>query len=135
MPAADAGSRVVSVGLSPEQLRKLLDSLDSVQAEPASQKRRSRRLPYRSLSVHVDVLDTGYHIQSSFEAATRNISSHGMAFVRKQAFAPGQLLRLAIPLIDSDPIRTLARVVRCRHLDGMIHEIGVEFVQRASSRD
>ena len=96
--------QLTSTALTGDELKALLDALDATQGAPQHQRRRHRRLPYRSLRVGVEVLD-----------------QHG------QALVPGQLLRLEIPLLDDQVLVTAARVARCHHLKGMLHEIGVEF--------
>ena len=49
----------------------------------------------------------------------------------KQMLAPNQLLRIEIPLLDGQVLQTPARVARCRHIKGMLHEVGVEFLARS----
>ena len=115
--------------LSEMQLRQLLDSLDDAKRSPESKARRSRRLPFRSQRVLVGVVNRHEKDNPSFWVATRNISSHGLAFLHKQVLMPGQELQIEIPLIDDQSLHLAGRVVRCRHLRGMLHEIGVEFVR------
>jgi hypothetical protein len=63
-----------------------------------------------------------------FWGPTRNISAGGLAFLHRQALAVGQELEVDIPLLDRQVLCVEARVVRCRHVKGMVHEIGVEFL-------
>ena len=119
--------QLTSTALTGDELKALLDGLDKTQGAPEHQRRRHRRLPYRSLRVGVHVLDEQGQPRITFHVPTRNISARGLAFVHKQALAPGQLLRLEIPLLDDQVLVTAGRVARCHHLKGMLHEIGVEF--------
>ncbi len=128
MPKTD--SQFHSEGLTAQQLQDLLNALDAASPAPDRQKRRSRRLPFRRLRLRVQVLDQHGKITTSFRVPTRNVSSHGLAFLHKQMLAPGQMLKIEIPVLDSEVIHVQARVARCRHLKGMLHEVGVEFVGR-----
>lgn len=124
-----ADNQLRSVGLTGDTLQSLLNTLDQASASPSRQKRRSPRLPYRSLQVLVHVLDHHRESVVSFRVATRNISAHGLAFLRNQMLAPNQLLKIEIPLLDGQVLQTLARVAQCRHIKGMLHEVGVEFLE------
>jgi hypothetical protein len=114
--------------LSREEMSRLLDMLETRQAKPVECTRRSVRLPLRGLAVLVTPLtSTGEH--NTHCVWTRNISQHGLAFLDKNMMAVGSLLRIQLPIDDSEgnPIDKEAIVRRCRHVAGMIHEIGVEF--------
>jgi hypothetical protein len=116
------------LGLTQAQLNSLLDELDQAAgAESASQKRRSPRKAFRSVNVRVSMPDSHGNAEISFRVLTRNISLQGLAFLHHQMIPVEQLLHIEIPFRKGYTVRLLARVAHCRHVRGMIHEIGVEF--------
>lgn len=125
---AVATKNVTPVGLTAEQLQSLLDALDASVREPDIQRRKSRRLPFRSLNVLLEVLDKQGHVLGRARVATRDISASGLAFLRKSAMTPGQLVRFEIPVLDGRVLRVPAQIIRCRHLQRTIHEIGARFI-------
>lgn len=126
MPATE--EQLGLLGLTKAQLDALLDELDkAAREETATQKRRSERKPFRSVNVRVSVVDRAGNSEVSFRVPTRNLSLHGLAFLHQHMMPVGQLLEVEIPFKKGYTVRLLAQVVRCRHVRGMIHEIGVEF--------
>jgi hypothetical protein len=115
------------LGLTPGQLATLLDELDQADREPSASKRRSPRRAFRSVNVRVHVLNTRSDDDVAFQVPTRNISLHGLAFLHHHMVPVEQRLRIEIPFRKGYVVQLLARVVRCRHIRGMIHEVGVEF--------
>ncbi|HPD28740.1 MAG TPA: PilZ domain-containing protein [Phycisphaerae bacterium] len=121
------------LGLTNEQLNALLDDMDKACKETkASEHRRSIRKPFRSVNVKVSILDKASREAVSFKVPTRNISLHGLAFLHHRMLQVGQMLRIQIPFRKGYTVELLARVARCRHISGMIHEIGAEFKGRLS---
>ena len=111
-----------------EQIQDLLDALDAAACPIQRDVRRSRRTSYRSLSVVVDVMNARGGSTCQFKVATRNITAGGLAFLHKQMLSIDTKLRILIPTLDESRLEVHARVTRCRHVKGMIHEIGVEFL-------
>lgn len=83
----------------------------------------------------VRVLDDHQREESTFHTTTRNISSSGLAFLHKQMLPPGKRLVLSVPLLDQRTVHLAASVVHCRHVRGMVHEIGVKFLQFVDQPD
>lgn len=126
MPATE--QQLALLGLTQAQLNVLLNQLDEVAGEdPTSQKRRSPRRPFRSVNVRVQMIDSRGRPEIAFRVPTRNISVHGLAFLHHHMLPTDQLLHIEIPFKKGYAVRLLGRVARCRHVRGMIHEIGVEF--------
>ena len=118
-------------GLSTDQPRSLLDELD--RAFPKGydlQKRRTPRLPFRSIDARIELLDEqpGSGIRSA--VATRNLSLQGIAFLHDCPLSVGQMLRIEITFRKDYVMQMEGRVVRCRQVRGGLHEVGVEFTPR-----
>jgi len=117
------------INLPPDQLKNLLNVLDEVGGQCSKKNlRRSKRTRYRTVRAVVHVLDHRGEEEISFCAPTRNLSSGGMAFLHKQMLPVEQRLKIEIPILEEQPLAVMARVARCQHVKGMIHEIGVEFL-------
>lgn len=123
---SNANNQIRPIRLTEEQLKGLLDHLDGAAAKPEKEVRRSDRVSYRALNVTVHVL-SGSEISTSFQVPTRNLSASGLAFLHKQMLGIQQRLQIEIPLVDERTLTVVAEVVRCRHVQGMVHEIGVRF--------
>ncbi len=133
MPATQ--QQIALLGLTQNQLNILLDELDQAsRGSPPDQKRRAPRTSFRSVNVHVRLLDSRGRPAVSFRVPTRNISVHGLAFLHHHMLPVDQLLHIEIPFKKGYVVQLLARVARCRHLRGMIHEIGVEFKGKLGPR-
>ena len=126
--------RTSSVSLPTSQLQTLLDSLDKaggISGKKPQDGRHHRRLRYRTRRVLVRVLDERSREEAVFKAPTRNISSRGLSFLHKQMLPPGKRLTVSIPLLDDQTIHVIARVIHCRHIRGMMHEIGIRLIEQA----
>ncbi len=101
-----------------------LDALDAQQIEVNVDHRHADRISYRTRN-------TILYRASSEEpivVVTRNISKHGMAFLYSQYLQMGEDIRIAV--VDKergDWNLKEARINRCEHVSGMIHEVGIEF--------
>jgi len=88
-----------SVELPPEQVEKLLDSLDEVSREVENQyPNRPTRCRFRSRSVIVTIFDEYHRPEDIFSVCTRNLSLGGMAFPHNSMIEPERRLRIDIPL-------------------------------------
>lgn len=126
MASSDKLSTTVAV--TPDELFVLLNRMDASQKERNSNVRRSRRHRFRSKSVGIELLDRHGVTEHVFRVTTRNLSRHGLSFIHRQMMPTGYDLWIHIPLLDGRQAQIGGRVVRCRHLQGMYHEVGVEFI-------
>lgn len=118
----------LSVRLSESEIRQLLDTVDrQFVPEEIEELRRGNRLKFRSSRVVVHTLNENRDVQKTLRVATRNLSASGMSFLHGQMMPPGQAVLIELPLNGDDTRCILARVAHCRHLRGMVHEIGLEF--------
>jgi len=115
------------LNLADAQVADILDILDDceVVVKPGKSIRRSVRLPSRaSATMHVD--------GKAFRVRMRNMSRRGAGFLYNNGFrlrvlSPGDIVRLDVPTQDGIAVHETT-VVRSRHIDGPIYEIGVEFI-------
>ena len=124
-------TRVQEVFLSESEHDELLDQLDRVDAERSPDQRRGPRRSYRTRRVLICILDERGGELSAFRVPTRNLSHSGMSFLHKWMLAPGTTVRVHLP-VRAGELRLEATVVYCRHISGMIHEVGVRFTSPAA---
>ncbi len=63
----------------------------------------------------------------AFMAASRNVSQGGACLLHRQMLYPAEQCRLVLPLPENRHLLIRARIVRCRFIQGILHEIGVRF--------
>lgn len=125
------GDRRNSIGLHGNQLRTLLDQLDG---SVRGQTRQFMRWPFRRECVSVQII----HADGSrtvVDMVTRNISAGGISLLHSSYLHVGTRLIVGVPGI-SVGLAQLKGVVRaCRHVQGRVHEVGIEFEQRINLAD
>ncbi len=132
MSGANADTRT---RLTKEQMEQLLNALDAGVQEAPDCRRRSERRASRGLAIIVAPLIAGSRA-TTHRVWTRNVSQHGMAFLHNYVIPVGTLVTIELPVRTptGDPVVKECIVRRCRHLEGMTHEIGVEFCSFAEIR-
>ena len=122
-----SGPPVQEIGISDEDVTRILDQLDDAEGTVKRSERRSSRRYLRgtamvTIVLHPDSPPVGYR------ARIRNISHHGVAILSPAAMALGTQLALQLPIgRELSIVEKPAVVRRCRHVEGTIHEIGVEY--------
>lgn len=132
-PQPAATTRSNSLGLSPAELTALLDRLDA-DAGAATPRRQSRRLEYRRPAVPI-VIRTDMGARAAVSVATRNLSRGGLSFLHSAYMH----VKTAVVAILKHPVKgdvpIPGAVVRCRHIERHIHEVGVRFIKPIDVRD
>ncbi len=116
---------IKSVRVDKALLRRILDALDNSGAGFELNKRRHERLAYRGRQVILYTKQTERDV--AFIVPTRNISRGGMSFLHGQMMHIGQQCVVDLAANDGNWLTVEGTVVRCRHIRGMIHEIGLKF--------
>ncbi len=119
---------VQDIGLSDEDVARILDALDARQSTPNAEQRRQRRDRRRGKAVLI-VMQASLPPAAAHWVRLRNISEHGMAFLKHGPLRQGTYVRLELPTgHDGRTVTKHAAVRHCRHVEGIICEIGVEFL-------
>jgi len=109
--------------LPTKQINAILDQLDAESSDDHPE-RRSQRVPFRNhnLIIFRDME------REPIIVVGRNISRHGLSFLFAQYMSPGETIRVVMHNVATDLwTERQSKVVRCRYITNMIHEIGVEF--------
>lgn len=121
-----------SVRLNPHECEALLDALDKSSTKAQASKRNTRRWKFRS-RVIVAIKQAG--ATQSYFVTPRNLSTTGVAFLHGGYVHVGSPIAVAMRDLQ-DKLRTMpGRVVRCIHVQGRLHEIGVHFAESINPKD
>ncbi len=120
---------VYDIGLSDEEVSRILDKLATDEVDVRGSERRSPRRFMLGTALIVGMSRPGF-ATADFRVRLRNISRHGVAFIGRYALAPGTLLNLQLPIgPDLDITQEPAVVVRCRKVEEGVYEIGADFAR------
>jgi DNA-binding response OmpR family regulator len=112
--------------LSPAQLNRLLDRMDStIRGTGADDRRNAPRGRRRLCDVQVEIEQPGGGIVRSL-CCTRNICARGVSLILGSHVHHGSTVTLALSRPDGRRDTIRGTVIHCRHAEGSIHEIGVE---------
>ncbi len=119
--------QIDSVKLKDPELLRVLDRLDQNEAEEGerAERRADPRIRYRIRHLVVHINQSGSVV--AFLVPSRNISRRGIAFLHRQMLHVDTPCRVAVVLPEGEWLSVSARVVRCQHVEGMLHEIGLQF--------
>ena len=123
--------------LTDQQRAELLDRLDgkhdaerTVEPIRRGQNRRADdRAEYRLHDVAITVEHLGGGA-GHLIVCGRNLSAGGFGFVHGGFLHPGSACRLRLMRLDGQSEQVAGRIVSCRHVEGVVHEVGVQFETR-----
>jgi hypothetical protein len=117
--------RVVPSPMEGEFLKAVMDELDKSKGIQHQEKRKFSRLGYRSLQIVLIIKESGGEV--AFMTAARNVSQGGVCLLHRQMLYPAEQCRIVLPLSGNKRLLVRGRVVRCRFIQGVLHEVGVRF--------
>ena len=119
---------VQDIGISDEEVTRLLDQIEPDERVKQVELRRSQRTYLRGTTLFVVVLKGAQPPGVLYRARLRNVSFHGVSFLTCGPMVPGTRLRMEMPVgRDLNTVEKHAIVRRCRHIERMIYEVGAEF--------
>jgi hypothetical protein len=117
-----------------DALASKLEQPSGAGGNPAAAARAAVRLPFRRLSVRMSVLHAD-GTAASIVVACRNLSSGGIGIFHSAYMHVGSPCAVALPRNGKPDAVTRGTVVRCRHLGGRVHELGIKFTDAIDPRD
>lgn len=127
-----------SVTLPDGKRGELLDRLDRKSGSAASperghgrggERRVDRRFEYRQRDIGLKVEHLGGG-SSQLLVSGRNLSSGGIGFLHGAYLHPGSTCQLELVTTRGQLEHVSGKVVSCRHVEGIVHEVGVQFDRR-----
>ena len=126
-------SRSNSLGISQAVLDALIDRLET-SSEDSKASRASVRVPFRRLALPMAVFH-GDGSRAGVVVACRNISAGGIAVLHSAYMHVGTPCEVTLPRPGLSSVTVQGKVVRCRHVGGKVHEVGVQFRKPIEPRD
>lgn len=123
--AGDQGGVRNTLRLSAADLARLYDEMDAGVADDHP-KRAFLRAAFQKLSVKVE-LHQNAGASTALNYACRNLSGTGIGLVHSAYVHIGTRCTVYLPTLAGQLMPIPARVVRCRHVKGLVHEVGIQF--------
>jgi chemotaxis family two-component system response regulator PixH len=122
--------------LGGSELTKLVGDINGSAAGEQSFKRSHFRWPFQQSAIRMEVRHPS-GAQSTLLYACRNISSGGISLLHSAYMHVGTRVIVHVPKPGGNTglIAAPGQVVRCRHVRGSVHEIGVKFDQPVEIRE
>jgi len=117
---------IETLRISDRDRRKIVDVIEHQSRSTINDERRGLRVPVVSEGVVVTVT----HADNSYVryvVMPRNLSTRGFAFVHGRFIYGESPCEVLLPMLDGSRCRLLGKVLNCRHVSGMIHEVSVLF--------
>lgn len=117
------------------QLTAMLNEVDQQLQSVEDETRSATRYQYRRLRCPVAVRQPQSAGHSVYSMTTRNLSATGVALWHAGFVHTGSHVVVLLQSREGEPARVPGRVVRCRHLCGSLHELGVQFHESIEPAD
>ncbi|GAB5496689.1 MAG: hypothetical protein Phyf2KO_17690 [Phycisphaerales bacterium] len=121
--------RLNTIGLGPTEVEELLERMSlTSRSSGVDEFRAFMRWPLQGVTAEFELEENGSY-RGSLNLATRNISNSGISLLHSAFFYPGSRCRVTLPLRE-DPkvtVSLLGVIMRCIHVEGVVHEIGIKF--------
>lgn len=132
-PHPQQGHLTNTVRMKAAELQKLHEELEAA-SQAGTHARKCIRLDYVQLSVRVEMHQPG-GATISLSYAARNISSEGLGILHNSYVHPNTRCIVFLKHRDGREVPIEASAVRCRHVKGLIHEVGIRFKAPINVRD
>jgi len=129
-----------SIGLGRHALRELFEIMDTgeygdhSEGNAGASGREFARHAYRLEAAPVDLIREDGSV-TGVRMAVRNLSAKGIGLLHSGFLHEGSQVRVVLPHVNKTMTPVHGIVRRCRHVKGIIHELGVEFVREINLRD
>jgi CheY-like chemotaxis protein len=128
-------TRPNTIGMRQEALGQLLDQIEAGGPKTANAAREFVRFGFRREAIEVTFQQPGGGNPITLRLACRNISCGGMSVLHSAYVHVGTKIAARFKLADGESLAANGTVVRCAHLRGLIHELGVKFTTQIPARD
>ena len=127
-------STLNTLRLNQRELHKLLEHLEQNQSDSDKPDREFVRWSYRVEAVQL-VIEHGSGNKVTLPVATRNISRGGISVLHSAFVHPNTLCEVILKVPGGKSQTVAGKVMRCSHLTGRVHEIGIRFEEQISTKD
>lgn len=134
-PSNNEETRPNTVGLRQEALNSLLDQIDKSSGKNASVAREFVRWGFRREAVLVTIHQPGGGNPVNLKMACRNLSCGGINVLHSAFVHSGTRVVVELSLPSGERQKVEGTIVRCSHLKGLVHEIGIKFNHEIQARE
>ena len=117
-----------TLGIVPEVYEKLLERIESNSktCDSDNTRRKYHRIRYHSPFLNIS-LTSRQMSRTNICVATRNISRSGVSVLHSNFVHTGTSATVTLERLDSTTVSVRGTVVRCQHISGIVHEVGIQF--------
>lgn len=119
--------------LTAGELNRLIGEMDS-QAPNKHPQRAFMRWPFHKSGLRAELRQPSGSMSDLYYAC-RNISGTGISLLHNSFVYTGTKATVHLPLLVGGTVAVPGGVMRCRHVKGLIHEIGIKFNAQINIRD
>ncbi|MDF1810105.1 MAG: response regulator [Phycisphaerales bacterium] len=131
---SNKNAKMNTIRLGQHELHKLLEQYDKDQPDNQFPDREFVRWSFRVESVDLTIEhSTGSKV--TLAVATRNISRGGISVLHSAFIHTGSPCVVTLNLPGGKKEFVPGKIVRCNHLQGRVHEIGIAFNEQVSTKD
>ncbi|GEM_PF-1543800 len=129
-PKVPKESFIDALRLSERERSELIARLDAKNALFSGDNRRtSSRFRYHLTDgLIVEITHPGGTI-TKYLVRPRDLSTRGLSFLHGAFLYPNSPCRLILQTVNGEPATLVGRVMRCQHVSGRAHDIGIQFVK------
>lgn len=134
MPMNRAKSIQNTLRIGKRELNQFLEQIEQSSSGWNNPDREFVRAQYRLESVQL-VIEHGSGNQVTLSVATRNISRGGISILHSAYIHADTPCEIILSLPEGTKQRVAGKVMRCSHLTGRVHDVGIKFNEQISTRD
>lgn len=119
---------IETIKLSDRDKTRLVQALEaqaSQQAGGGQGNRRNLRVGFHGRNVLISMNPMGAHVR--YSVVPRNLSRGGLAFIHGRYIYPNTACTVNLAAFDGQVHSVEAKVLRCRHIGGIVHEVSLQF--------
>lgn len=118
---------IETIHLSLRDRRKVIEQINSTsRSVPAQLERRGLRVEFNVGQIIVNITHPNRHV-AAYNVVPRNLARRGVAFIHGQFLYVNSACEALLPMLNGKWATVSGRVVACRHLAGLMHEVCVAF--------
>jgi len=107
------------------RLVRAVEAQASQQGSGGQGERRNLRVAYRGHNVLITMNPMGANVR--YSVVPRNLSRGGLAFIHGRFVYPNTACTVSLAAYDGQVHSVEAKVLRCRHIGGIVHEVSLQF--------
>jgi len=130
----NAPAKVNSLRIEMRELNALLDRIEQTQNRDASPDREHVRWSFRVNYAELTIEHAGGS-SVMIPVATRNLSRGGISVLHSSFVYPGSSCHIRVVSERGDALSVPGSVVRCNHVGGTVHEVGIRFNEQISTKE